>query len=237
MIKISEPAINRLMPVFTPIFSTVIMDVEIPSISSSGLDTQPSYFDSFEHDDLVFVFNETDNSLLVEVSGVSGSINAFDFVAKQSGIFTEMKCRGNTAPQFTNWTFSLQFQLLINGSCQLEIMIDDDAIEIIPGDLSLNFEFENGLCNTVMDTVEKSVDLEAEVSDLMVNQLPPMMSRMLKREVDAMLPSADLFEHQDFGLQSNGTIDICYMLTYMEEDRLIMGIDFVFDGKETERSV
>merc|ERR1712087_92126 len=46
-----------------------------------------------------------------------------------------------------------------------------------------------------------------------------------------MLPSSESFDVEDFGLESNGTIDVCYMVSYVQGAKLLMGVDFVFDGE------
>ena len=69
--------------------------LQIPSISSPVLDTEPTQFSVFEFGDLILDIDADSQSLVLSIPSLNASLFEFDFVLKQRGLFSNLRCQGS----------------------------------------------------------------------------------------------------------------------------------------------
>ena len=230
-LRVSENGITDIINAFASELDAYVLGTKIPAISSPGIDTQPSYFTAFGHDELSIDFQEEQQTVMIELKNVTGSLHKFDFVAKQPGIFTTVKCKGSTEPSFSNWSFYLSAQLTVNESCLMDVVVDDDALQISQGQVDFDYDFEDNICDSMIKAFSFAFNLEQEVIDDFIYQLPTLIVKVLKQEIERLLPNTQNFQTSTLGVSSNGqNIGICYLyIDIMNNADLVFGIDFLFN--------
>jgi len=239
-IRISQDGVNGLLKGYSGEIKQSLLETTLPAISSEGIDTQPSYFDHFHHNDVSIEFNPENQSIVLTLGNISGSIHSFDFVAKQHGLFTEVKCKGSTQPSFKDWRFEFLTKLSIVDQCELQFQIDEDSVRIDKGTQDFAYSFEDPLCESMVDVFDLLFNVKEEVVNDFVQQIPTLMIDVIKYELDRLLPDAHFFNTQSLGVTQTANqslIGLCYNLAIIDEDNnLFIGIDFIYNEVKTPTS-
>lgn len=209
---------NELFELLAQNISSSIVGTEIPGIESNQVDTSNSKVESFSWQDFETKFNESTQMVSVMVTNISGSVETMDITGKYKSFFGTTKCKGEATPEFRDWNFTFNVDVVNphNDSCGIQLVADEDTMIVDSDELELNLKMYTSACRTLLN----AFDVAAALKDFDINQIvhifPSKIMELLTERLRKLIPT-------------EGPVAICYHNTTMTADLLLLEMSVQFD--------
>ena len=214
----NEHAVDELLELFTPHIERMIVGTKIAKIESKQVDTTKSEIECFSWQGLKTTFNESSQMISLRMTNMSGTVATMDVTAKYNTFFGTLKCKGQATPQFRDWNFTFNVDVVNpqNDSCGIQLVADEDSIMVETTELELNEKWYSSACSTVLNAVDAVAYLKNYDVDEIVHVFPTKVVEYLTKRLQALIPS-------------KGPVAICYHNSTMTADNLSLKMSAQFD--------
>ena len=224
---IRQDGLDNLKQHFLPLLDELIKSQIISPIHSGDFDTHSMQIESFHYDEISIKLDAASQTINLYITNFNVELKEFHFSAHKHLLFAKVTCTGSLRPRFDNWSFHFKITIHNTDNCKLNLDLDQSSVQITRGSVDLHKHFDDGICKATFQVFDFLFDVEDTLIKKQINKIPQMVRDAMQNKLDVLLPQTQIIEYHTS--DTSDEIGICYKETDIVDDKLVIGVDFMFD--------